>query len=197
MEQTMINQSLLENEKVKLIPISLEHLNELAIFGLEEPYLWKYTLDQPTSKEKMKVYIEKAIEEKDKNSSFTYVVYDCINAEIAGSTRLYELDFVNKTCSVGYTWFGKKFQGTGINKNSKYLLFQYAFEVLDMQRMQFRADAANQKSINAIKSLGCTEEGILRSNLLKSDGTRRDSIILSILRSEWDNFAKENLKNKL
>ena len=66
-----------------------------------------------------------------------------------------------------------------------------------MQRIQFRADAANQKSINAIKSLGCTEEGILRSNLLKSDGTRRDSIILSILRSDWENFAKENLKNKL
>src|SRR5690606_19266934 len=100
-------------------------------------------------------------------------------------TRIYEINSIHKTCSIGYTWYGKKFQGTGLNKNCKYLLFKFAFEELLMERIQFRADKNNIRSINAIKSLGCKEEGILRNNMYKPDGTRRDSIILSILKNEW------------
>ena len=71
---------------------------------------------------------------------------------------------------------------------------EFAFEILKMDRVEFRADNENKRSISAMKSIGCKEEGILRSNGFKADGTRRDSIVLSILKDEWDNDIKDKLK---
>lgn len=79
----------------------------------------------------------------------------------------------------------KEIQGTGLNKHCKLLLLEFAFEKLKMQRVEFRADNDNIRIINVMKSIGCQEEGVLRSNLPTSNGQRRDSIVLSILQSEW------------
>ncbi len=73
----------------------------------------------------------------------------------------------------------------------------FAFEELDLERVEFRADARNEKSIAAMKSIGCKVDGILRSNMPTVEGERRDSIVLSILKNEWFNDVKENLKKKL
>jgi RimJ/RimL family protein N-acetyltransferase len=101
------------------------------------------------------------------------------------------------TLQLGYTWYGEKFRGTKLNKHCKFLLLQFAFEELGMERVEFRADARNQRSIAAMKSLGCMVEGVLRSNMPLEDGGRRDSIVLSILKSEWQNGVKEGLRAKL
>ena len=75
---------------------------------------------------------------------------------------------------------------------------QFAFETLGVERVEFRADNNNERSIAAMKSIGCKVEGVLRNHMptLGSD-VRRDSIILSILRNEWFDDVKENLKKKL
>jgi len=97
---------------------------------------------------------------------------------------------------MGYTWYGKDFQGTGLNSHCKLLLLAYAFETLELERVEFRADANNARSIRAMKSLGCKEEGILRSNCASPTG-RRDSIVLSILKNEWTSGIKDKLVTKL
>jgi len=102
-----------------------------------------------------------------------------------------------QTIQLGYTWYGKQFQGTGLNKHCKFLLLQFAFEKMGMERVEFRADNNNKKSIAAMKSIGCQIEGVLRSHLPTLDGTRRDSIVLSILKDEWMNGGKTALKEKL
>jgi RimJ/RimL family protein N-acetyltransferase len=68
---------------------------------------------------------------------------------------------------------------------------------MGMERVEFRADNGNERSIAAMKSIGCVEEGVLRSNGVKHNGQRRDSIVLSILRAEWEGGAKERLYQKL
>jgi RimJ/RimL family protein N-acetyltransferase len=98
---------------------------------------------------------------------------------------------------LGFTWYGKEFQGTDLNKNCKFLLLEFAFETVNMQRVEFRADNENKRSIAAMKSIGCVEEGILRSNSPKTDGGRRDSIVLSILKDEWFAKVKNDLKAKI
>ena len=98
--------------------------------------------------------------------------------------------------SLGYTWYGTEFQRTGLNRNCKYLLLYYAFDMLGVDRVEFRADLRNVKSIQAMKQICCTQEGILRSNCSASDG-RRDSIVLSILKPEWDQKVKTHLQSKL
>ncbi|WP_333854313.1 GNAT family N-acetyltransferase [Epilithonimonas sp.] len=115
----------------------------------------------------------------------------------AGSTRFYNILSNQKTLEIGYTWYGKNFQGTGLNKNCKYLLLEFAFEKLLIERVGFIADFENKKSIAAMKSIGCKEEGILRSNIFKKDGTRRDSIVLSILKNEWSEDVKQKLNIRI
>ncbi len=88
---------------------------------------------------------------------------------------------------------GQHFQGTGLNKHCKYLLLDFAFDKMQMERVEFRADNNNKRSIAAMKSIGCIEEGVLRSNTIKQDGNRRDSIVLSILKAEWENGVKDRL----
>ena len=80
-----------------------------------------------------------------------------------------------------------------MNRHCKLLMLSFAFEQWGMERVEFRADARNEKSIQAMKSIGCTVEGILRSNTPLSTGGRRDSIVLSILKNEWTGFVKANL----
>ena len=94
---------------------------------------------------------------------------------------------------LGYTWYGTKFQRTGLNRHCKFLLLSFAFEQWGAERLEFRANNDNVRSIEAMKAIGCTVEGVLRNHMASPDGTRRDTIVLSILRDEWFAGIKERL----
>lgn len=185
---------ILKNERVVLSPLKIEHFDTLRHFAVNEPELWDYSLIQANTPDKMKIYIEKAILGRENKHSYPFIVFDKLTNKYAGSTRFYDIQADNSTLQLGFTWYGQDFQGTGLNKNCKYLLLEFAFETLNMKRVEFRADNENKRSINAMKSIGCTVEGVLRSNTYKPNGDRRDSIVLSILKDEWMNDIKQKLK---
>jgi N-acetyltransferase len=184
---------ILENDRVVMSPLKEEHYDVLVQYATNEPELWTYSLIQASSPKKMKIYLNKAIEGRTNLHSYAFVVYDKLKKQYAGSTRFYDIQKENASLQLGYTWYGKEFQGTGLNKNCKFLLLEFAFEALKMERVEFRADNQNERSIRAMKSIGCVEEGVLRSNTYKPDGTRRDSIVLSILKDEWKSSVKAKL----
>jgi RimJ/RimL family protein N-acetyltransferase len=184
----------LENQMVKLRPLELNDFENLLHFSINEPELWMYSLIQANSEINLKKYIELAINGRENSKEYAFIVFDKRAEKFAGSTRFYDIQIENLTLQLGYTWYGKDFQGTGLNKNCKYLLLEFAFEILKMERVEFRADYENKRSISAMKSIGCKEEGVLRSNGFKADGTRRDSIVLSILKEEWNYKIKNELK---
>lgn len=188
---------LLENHMVRLSPLQPSDLDHLIHFAVQEPELWKYSLLQANSPEKMKVYLEKALEGRQHKTTYPFLVFDKRSGKVAGSTRFYDIQVENAALQLGFTWYGKEFQGSGLNKNCKFLLLQFAFEELQMERVEFRADLENERSIQAMKSIGCTVEGVLRSNTYKPDGTRRDSIVLSLLKNEWHDSVKQALKEKI
>ena len=188
---------ILENERVILRPLILEDVENLLPFSLHEPELWTYSMIHAVGKEGLINYIQLAIEGRLSEKEYPFIVFDKLNNQYVGSTRFYEIQTNDKSLLIGYTWYGKKFQGTGLNKHCKFLLLKFAFDKLGMQRVEFRADANNQRSISAMKSIGCKVEGVLRSNGVRADGTRRDSIVLSILKSEWENELKDLLTRKL
>ena len=185
---------ILENERVVLSPLKNEHYENLKHFAVSEPELWEFSLIQANTPDKMKIYIEKAIFGRENKHSYPFVVFDKLKNKYAGSTRFYDIQLDNSTLQLGFTWYGQDFQGTGLNKNCKYLLLEFAFETLNMERVEFRADNENKRSINAMKSIGCTVEGVLRRNTYKPNGDRRNSIVLSILKDEWMNDIKQKLK---
>lgn len=188
---------ILENERVLLRPLSIKDIEHLTYFSMNEPELWKYSMQQANGLENLKKYIETALENKQNKTEYPFIIFDKQTQQYAGSTRFYDIQLQHQMLQLGYTWIGKNFQGTGLNKHCKFLLLQFAFEQMNMHRVEFRADNENEKSKAAMKSIGCTEEGVLRSHALLNNGKRRSSIILSILSDEWKSTVKENLRNKL
>ena len=191
------NEYILEDDCVLLRPLQAEDCNNLLLFSLQEPELWKYSLVKVAGEENLKSYISSALAARNVGVEYPFIVFDKRTQEFAGSTRFYDIQIFHKTLQLGYTWYGKKFHGTGLNKHCKYLLLGFAFDRMGMERVEFRADNTNERSIAAMKSIGCIEEGVLRSNTLKADGGRRNSIVLSILKTEWDNGVKERLVARL
>ena len=183
----------LEDDCVLLRPFEQNDWQHLLYFTENEVDIWQYSLVPMAGETNLKVYINTALQAKEQSKEYPFIVFDKRTQKYAGSTRFYDIQLVNKTLQLGYTWYGKSFQRTGLNRHCKYLLLQFAFETLGMERVEFRADANNARSIAAMKAIGCTVEGILRSNVPTHTGKRRDSIILSILKEEWESVVKQKL----
>ena len=187
----------LENEIVLLRRLKANDYQYLEKFVLFEPEIWQFSLISLTDTKELKKYIDTALKLYAQETEYPFIVFDKQSEQYAGCTRFYDIQTTNKTLQLGYTWYGKNFQGTGLNKNCKFLLLQFAFEELQMERVEFRADNRNTKSIAALKSIGCNQEGILRSHLILPTGERRNSVVLSILKKEWSSGVKENLIKKI
>ncbi|HEY4196711.1 MAG TPA: GNAT family protein [Mucilaginibacter sp.] len=192
-----LSEYVLEDESVRLTPLKETDIEFLLPFALNEPDTWIYSHKSAKGEEGMRNYIAGALANRASGKEYPFIVFDKRTGQYAGSTRFYDIQPDNDTLQLGYTWYGEKFRGTGLNKHCKFLLLQFAFEELGMLRVEFRADARNERSIAAMKSIGCKIEGILRSNMWLEDGGRRDSIVLSILKDEWENTVKENLRKRL
>lgn len=188
----------LEDEQVLLRPLQITDVDNLLEISLNEPETWKYSLVQANGKENLINYIQLAVKARENKNQFAFIVFDKKSGKYAGSSRFYDINQDFKTLQLGFTWYGQQFRGTGLNKHCKFLLLQFAFEELGMERVEFRADNSNARSIAAMKSIGCKEEGVLRNHMptFNSD-LRRDTIILSILKSEWFDSVKDDLIKRL
>lgn len=187
----------LENEFVALRALQESDHQLLQNFAETEPDLWQYSLMQIQNSDDLHAYIRAALVGRAAGKEFPFIVYNKVLQQFAGSTRYYDIQYQQNTLQIGYTWYGKAHWGSRVNKSCKYLLLQYAFETLDMQRVEFRADERNTRSKQAMLSIGCVPEGILRNHMTLPDGSRRSSIVLSILRDEWFSRVKSNLFDKV
>ena len=159
----------LEDDRVLLRPLKLGDYENLLPFALNEPDLWKYSLITAAGEEGLANYLDIALEARTAGKEYPFIVFDKQTNEFAGSTRFYDINPAFKTVQLGYTWYGKKFQRTGLNRHCKFLLLCFAFEDLGMERVEFRADNNNERSIAAMKSIGCKVEGVLRSHMPTRD----------------------------
>lgn len=189
-------QPVLENERVLLRPIQETDFEHLLPFSLNEPDTWYYGLVTAAGEENLKNYLAAAVKNRNDKKEYPFIIYDKQAKAYAGSTRFYDINVAYTTSQLGFTWYGKDFRRTGLNRHCKLLLLSFAFEVWGLERLEFRADARNAKSIAAMKAIGCVEEGILRNHMPTAQGDRRGSIVLSILKEEWFGGVKELLQQK-
>lgn len=187
----------LENEHVLLRPLNADDYERLLPFAINEPDTWQYSLINAAGEQGMRKYIDDALAARGTGKEYPFIVFDKLSNTYAGSTRFYDIQPAHATLQLGFTWYGENYRGTKLNKYCKLLLLGFAFEQMGAERVEFRADNANQRSVAAMKSIGCTVEGVLRNHGQKADGSRRDSIILSVLREEWFGGVKERLETKL
>jgi RimJ/RimL family protein N-acetyltransferase len=95
------------------------------------------------------------------------------------------IDSANRRVEIGSTWYTKRVQRTSLNTECKLMLLTYAFETLDCIAVEFRTHFFNRQSRQGIERLGAKLDGILRSHQIGHNGTLRDTVVYSIIASEW------------
>ncbi|WP_178988376.1 GNAT family N-acetyltransferase [Winogradskyella schleiferi] len=179
-----MNVPILENKRVKLEPLNLNNYEFLESIA-QEKNLLAYSPSDISAPEKLKNYVQVAVEGLNYKVTVPFIIYDKQKQVYAGSTRFGLINWKNKVLHIGWTWIGHQFQGSGLNANMKFLMLQYAFETLEFEKVEFRIDERNHKSRKAIEKLGAKLEGILRQDVLMKDGFRRSTCCYGILRTEW------------
>ena len=180
----MQNDILLEGDRVRLEPLSLAHLSDIRATCNDEA-LWEFTFQANpfTSEESARRWLDEALAEP--NTRAFAIVDKTTNAAI-GSTRYHEIDERHRKLEIGWTFVARSHWRSHVNTECKALLLCYAFEVWKAVRVQFKAEAVNQRSHRAILRLGATHEGTLRKFRIRpGDHSVRDVAFYSILDDEW------------
>ncbi len=177
---------------VRLEPLAPEHADALARVGLE-PELWRWIPTPVTSAEEMRRYVAQALDEQCRGVSLPFAVVDRAAERVIGSTRYGNVDLANRRLEIGWTWYAPAYQRTGANTETKLLLLAHAFEALALNRVEFKTDALNERSRNALLRLGAVQEGIFRRHMTTSTGRVRDTVYFSIIDAEWP-AVKSRLK---
>jgi RimJ/RimL family protein N-acetyltransferase len=194
-QKMKVDSTMIEGRFIKLIPLELKHLDELYEAG-KYPQIWQFNTSNIQTKDQMKKYIEKALEGKDKGVAIPYVLFDKISNSLVGSTRYYNIDTSNYHLDLGYTWITPSFQKSYVNTESKLLMLGQAFEKWNAIRVGFRVGPNNIISQKSVEKLGASREGILRNVMILETNKLRDSVIFSILDSEWEG-VKKKLEDKI
>lgn len=187
--KTWLKKIELEGQKVKLIPLEKSHKEGLLKAAVDGK-LWELWFTSVPSAETIDNYIDHALDQKQNGAEFPFVVLDKSNGDIIGSTRYYNVQPEHRRLEIGYTWYSKNHQRTGVNTECKYLLLQYAFEDLNCIAVQFLTNWHNLRSRAAIARLGAKQDGVLRNHRLNADGSCRDSVVFSITEQEWAGVKK-------
>ena len=180
---------------VVLEPLAEAHFEPLLEIAMAAPEHYRFT-STPTTPVEAERYFGQAFRERDAGTAYPFAVRHRASGELVGSSRLYKLDYGNRSCEVGFTWFAPAVHGSGVNLESKYLMLRYVFDSLDFLRVQFHTDARNLRSQKAILKLGAVYEGTLRAERVMKDGFIRDSMLFSIIHTDWPD-VKRNLEARL
>ena len=180
---------------VTLEPLASAHLEPLLEIATAAPEHYRFT-STPTTPAEAEAYFGAAFRERDAGTAYPFAVRHLGSGEVVGSSRFYKLDYRNRNCEIGFSWFAPSVHGSGVNLESKYLMLLYAFDTLDFLRVQFHTDARNIRSQKAILKLGAVYEGTLRAERVMRDGFIRDSMLFSIIHTDWPD-VKRNLVTRL
>ncbi len=168
---------------VSLEPMAQDHVDGLRL-AAQDGELWKLWYTSVPGPEETTTYVEKALAAQSAGSAIAFVVRD-VNGVIVGSTRYGNIDSVNGRVEIGWTWYSARVQGSGLNTEAKFLLLGHAFEVLRASAVELRTSWMNHQSRRAIERLGAKQDGVLRNHIRLPEGGYRDTVVYSIIESEW------------
>lgn len=183
----------LESGRVLLQPLEIKDESALQEIANDDN-LWIYGLQDLSKPGELNKYIHSAIADREKGITAVWVIIDKRTDKIAGCTRLADLSWNDERGQIGWTWIGRDFHGNGLNKEMKFLILTYGFEVLKLNRIEFKADERNHQSRQALLGIGATREGVLRQHMKIHTGYIRNTVFYSILASEWETIRDQYFK---
>ena len=186
----------LAGDLVAIEPLRVEHAaGLLAAANAEEVFAW-LPYPRPTNLDQARTWIEDALADRRADRRLPFAVRSATDESVISSTSYWDFDVHNAHVEIGSSWLSRASWGTGRNAEAKLLLLSHAFETLELERVAFRTDILNERSQQAIERLGATKEGVHRHEMRRRDGSWRDSVHYSILRTEWPD-ARESLRGRI
>lgn len=186
---------MLEGEHVRLEPLSLTHHAQLCQVGLDEDLL-RWTESYEPTPDGLRAYIDTALQWQAQGIALPFAVISKAAGRAVGSSRYAAIDRTNRRLEIGWTWYGREWQRTAVNTETKYLLLRHAFETLGCIRVEFKTDVLNERSRKALLRIGAKEEGVFRHHMILPSGRIRDTVYFSIIGDEWPQ-VKTRLEDRL
>lgn len=179
----------LEGESIRLEPVSRAHRDGLRE-AIRDGELWKLHVTLVPHPDRIDGFLADAEQMAADDSGLAFATILKATGDVIGSTRFMHASPAHRRIEIGFTFLSKSHQRTVANTEAKLLMLTHAFDELGMNRVEFLTDYLNVASRRAIQRLGAKEEGLLRSHMVMPDGRVRDSMIYSIVRSEWDGVRR-------
>jgi RimJ/RimL family protein N-acetyltransferase len=173
----------LQGPHARLEPLSHDHHDGLTE-AVKDGELWKLWYTFVPKPEHMGKEIDRRLGLQKAGSMLPWTVFDA-DGKIAGMTTYMNVDTPNRRVEIGSTWYAKRVQRSALNTQCKLLLLTHAFEKLDCIAVEFRTHFFNHQSRRGIERLGAKQDGILRNHQIAPNGTLRDTVVYSIIASEW------------
>ena len=183
---------MMKGKNILLEPVSIAHHKGLRA-AADYEQIWQY-MPRKATKDLFNAWFDECCAKMISGEQVTYVVRHKMTQVILGATACYDIQVDNKRLALGYTWYMPEVWGSPVNPESKLLMLIQAFEHWGMNRVEIGTDARNIHSYHAIKKLGATEEGRLRHHMILYDGAVTDTVIFSIISSEWPNIKNQLLQ---
>jgi RimJ/RimL family protein N-acetyltransferase len=166
-----------------LEPLQIAHVDGLRA-AAADGRLWELAYTSVPTPDEAESYVRDALALQAGGGCLAFVVRDAAG-DIVGTTRYYDLAPGVPRLQVGYTWYARRVQRTGLNTEAKLLLLTHAFEAMGCASVGLQTSHLNQASRKAIARIGATQEGILRQHMRHRDGSLRDTVCFSIVDGEW------------
>lgn len=186
---------LLENSRVKLVPLDHAHIPELLAIARDER-IWQLMSINGTDEAVLTQHLKTAILRRSMGEQYPFTAIDKVNGKIFGSTMFHNIFPEHRKLEIGWTWYDPAYWRTGYNRECKLLLLTHCFEQLKTLRVQLQTDMINERSRTAILGIGAKFEGILRKERIRANGMHRSTAMYSIIDDEW-NEVKEMLADKI
>ncbi|HZG44544.1 MAG TPA: GNAT family protein [Longimicrobium sp.] len=184
----------LQGRHVRLVPMTLGHVP--ALWEASDAELWRLTVSRVGSEDDMRRYVREALDAQARGKALPFVTLDAAGERTIGSTRVGNVDAVNRRVEIGWTWIAAPWQRTAVNTEAKYLMLRHAFETLGCIRVELKTDVLNERSRKAILRIGAREEGILRKHAITEGGRIRDTVYFGIVDDDWPS-VKARLESML
>ena len=176
----------LSDSFVILEPLTLAHIEPLAELGMAHPTIFRYLPYRLESKRDFREKLQMGLSLQASGDAIVFATRSAQSGELAGSTSIKAITPDPACVEIGGTWLAPPYQRTGINRAAKLLQFEYCFDRLGVERVELKTDVENLQSQRALARLGAAHyEGVRRAHMRRADGSLRDSVYYSVVRSEW------------
>ena len=179
----------LEGRGIRLEPLTDEHHEALAA-ATADGRLWELWFTAIPAPEGMRAYVADALKGQREGHMLPWVVRDLASDSIIGTTRYHDIVPAIDRVEIGYTWYGLSHQRTHVNTTCKLMLLSHAFDTLGCKVVGLRTDSFNFRSQRAIEALGAKRDGVIRHFGVRRDGSARDTVMYSILSTEWPDVRR-------